>query len=128
MMRVPANGEWLSSSDPIIALVPPFEKVQLEIDADRQLFRDRNVKTAIVEFKYPLGGKNTTRTTTLRASEADATSRLSIYRDRGGKKTQVAITWYFRDGSRIRSDVSDVTDTYFNFTPPTPAPPPNGGM
>lgn len=118
-VRVPANGGWTTSSDPMISLVPPFEKVQVEIDADRALFADANVRSAAVEFRYPLGGQSVrARKAMLRASDSDSsTSKITLYRDRSGK-TEWMVTWTRKDGTTVKTPWKVMDDTYFNLTPP----------
>ncbi len=75
-IKVPAGEAWTSTQDPAVSLVPPFEKVQIEIDADRQNFKDKSAQTCVVEFKYPLVGKSqTARRATLRQATRNQRQR-----------------------------------------------------
>jgi hypothetical protein len=125
-IRVPAaSGDWLHAADPVVALTPPLQKTVIDLDADRQLFKDKKVQTAIVEFHYPLVGKPAERKATLRANDADSSGRVTLYRDRSGSATQMRITWYFKDGQMVRRNWSDLTDTSLVLTPPDPPIPPS---
>jgi hypothetical protein len=129
-VSLPAPDTWIETSDPVIALVPPFEKLQIDIDADRQNFKDRAVQTAVLEFQYPLVGRTqTARKATLRAGDGEASSRIVLYRDRDTRqKTRVRTSWYFKSGQVVQGAWADLADTYFNLVPPeapaTPAPSP----
>lgn len=138
-VSLPPGDAWTRTSDPVVALVPPFEKVVIDVDADRQTFKDKGVQTAVMEFQYPLVGKTlTARKATLRSSDAEGSSHLVLYRDREAhQKTQVRTTWYFKNGQKVEAKWADLADTYFNLVPPdapatptpasTPAPTPGGG-
>lgn len=137
-VTIPAAAEtWTSASDPVVALVPPFEKVVLDIDADRQIFKDKGVQTAVMEVQYPLVGRQlTARKATLRATDGEASSRVVLYRDRDSRqKTQVRTSWYFKSGQVVQGRWADLSETYFNLVPPdAPVPiasqptPPGGGQ
>lgn len=115
----PVEGEWIHTSDPVVALVPPFEKVQIDVDADRTNFKSRNVQACVIELKYPLVGKPVqNRKATLRSSDAESSNHVTFYRDRTGSKTQIRTTWYFKDGTTIPGAWKELTDTYMNLVPP----------
>ncbi len=122
-VRLPeAEGEWLRSSDAVISLVPPFQKVVVEVDSDREQFRSGNIQTCILELKYPLGGTPiSVRKATLRASDAESTNRLTYYRDRDGAKTQMRVTWHYKNGTKKTNDWQAIDETYFNLVPPAPS-------
>ncbi|MDD3528368.1 MAG: hypothetical protein PHS77_00695 [Gallionellaceae bacterium] len=83
-LAVPAREEqWLKSKDAAVSLTPPFEKRVVEIDADRSLFGQAGMATAVVEFATALGNKNRLqRKATLRAGDAQTTSLVALYHDR----------------------------------------------
>jgi len=99
--------------------VPPFEKKVIEIDADRQLFRDRGVATAVIEFATMLAGKaKLQRKATLRVADPDPTSKVAIYHDR---ETPVAlrVSWHSPRGNEP-GKLQVLDSTYLFITPPEP--------
>lgn len=125
-LNVPANpAEWLRSSDPAVSLVPPLEKKVVEFDADRQLFRDRGVASALLEFAVQIGGKpRLQRKVTLRARDADSSGRVALYRDRGTPSVYV-VSWFSPDRN-VKGSRTLLDQDYLFLVPPGPpvAPPP----
>lgn len=124
-ISVPPNeDQWISSSDAAVALVPPFEKRVVEIDADRALFRDRAVATAVVEFASILANKpRLERKATLRAADAESTTSVSIYSDRG-EPIAYRVSWHAPDRT-VQGSLQLLDTGYLYLTPPErPAPPP----
>jgi hypothetical protein len=83
-LSVPAKADaWIRTSDAAVALTPPLSRRVVEIEADRQLFKDRGMSTAVVEFAVLQAGKpKLERKAVLRASDASPTSRVSLYVDK----------------------------------------------
>jgi hypothetical protein len=122
-IAVPADEtQWLRSSDPAIALVPPFARRLVEIDADRSLFAPSGVAAAVVEFAVPLAGRpKLQRKATLRSTDAEATRTVSVYADRD---SEVAwrVTWHTKHGP-LRSDARALESEYLYLVPPPVAAP-----
>ena len=119
-MAVPADPEaWIRSEDPAVALTPPFEKRTREIDADRSFFAARGAATAVVEFAVPLAGKpRLLRKATLRAGDAEPTSIVSIYHDRGAP-VGWRVTWHRKSGG-ARTEARGLDSEYLYLVPPEP--------
>jgi hypothetical protein len=125
-LNVPAAaGEWIRSSDPAVSLVPPLEKRVVEWDADRQLFRDRGVASALLEFAVQIGGKaKLQRKVTLRARDADSGGRVALYADRGSPAVWAA-SWFSPDRT-VKGGRRLLDQDYLFLTPPGPPAPPPG--
>ena len=126
-VSVPADPtRWIKLNDAAVSLVPPFEKRRVEVDADRSLFKDRGAATAVVEIATILSGKpRLTRVATLRAADADSTTTVSVYGDRG-TPAAYRVSWH----SPLRTVEEDlkVLDTgYLYLVPPDMNPPPAPG-
>lgn len=120
-IRVPAGrDEWLTNNAPIITLNPPFEKMEVEVDADRYDFEDNNIKSGVVEFRYPLFGKTKEeRKAVLRAQDSEQSRLLTLYRD-PGQAVQYRVTWYAKRGGGKVSDGWQLLDsTYLSLSPPS---------
>jgi hypothetical protein len=115
----PKEKEWIRSNDAAISLVPPFEKRVVEIEADRTLFAEQGMASAVVEFATTLAGKRwRERKVVLRAGDADPISRVAIYMDRDSKAA-MAVTWYSPDKT-VPGKAVYLESDYLFITPPKP--------
>jgi hypothetical protein len=117
-VSLPAReGEWMRASDSAVALVPPFERRVIEIDADRQLFAANGQSTAAVDIATMLAGKaRLQHRATLRAGDSESQTRLVVYHDRG---TPVAARVSWHSGAGTREGKLEVLDgDYVFLTPP----------
>jgi len=116
-LNVPTGDKWLKASDAAIALTPPFEKRIVEIDVDRALFQSNGVVTAVVEIGTTLGGKNRLqRKAILRATDAAATTKIAVYRDRSADSI-VRVTWHGKAGT-VEGKVEVLASDYVYLIPP----------
>ncbi len=116
-VSVPTGDAWETASDPAVSLVPPFQKRLVEVDADRALFAERGIRSAVLEFATPIAGKpKLQRKATLRPDDAEATSSVAIYHDRG-RPVGWRVTWYSREG-KLESDAQPLTSEYLFLVPP----------
>jgi len=117
-ISVPAGQDrWTKGSDAALSLTPPFDKRVVEIEADRSLFADRGIATAVVEFATILAGKpRLVKKVTLRAADTTPTSKISLILD---KDSQVAykVTWHAKNGSR-GGKLEILDSDYLFLTPP----------
>jgi hypothetical protein len=119
----PQEDTWIRTSDAAVSLTPPFEKRVVEIDADRSLFRDRGVATAVVEFASMLAGKpRMQRAATLRAGDGEAVTTVSVFCDRQAAAAY-RISWHAPDRS-VQDDLKVLDSLYLYLTPPTLGAPP----
>lgn len=127
-LNVPASdGTWVKAHDAAIALTPPFEKRVVVIDADRALFAANGIATAVVEIGTMLGGKpRLQRKAILRAADADATTSVAIYRDRGADMI-VRVTWHGKSG-KVEGKTEVLDSAYLYLTPPDLTKPATGGQ
>jgi hypothetical protein len=122
----PKTDQWIRTSDAAIALAPPLEKRVIEIDANRELFPQAGVASAVVEFATIVAGKPRWQRAraVLRATDADPTVRVAVYRDRG-TELAVRVIWH---GPRGKTDgpLELLESDYLYVTPPSgsPGPPP----
>lgn len=118
-LSVPARADtWIRTSDAAIALTPPLQRRVVEIEADRQLFKDRGFATAVVEFAVLQAGKpKLERKALLRATDAAPTTKVSLYVD---KDSPVAwrVSWHSASGSR-EGKLQVLESDYVFVTPPT---------
>jgi hypothetical protein len=118
-LSVPAKEDaWIKSSDAAVSLTPPMVRRVVEIEADRQLFKDRGMNTAVVEFAVMQGGKpKLERKATLRVSDATPTSKVSVYAD---KNSPIAyrVSWHSAAGSR-EGKLAVLESDYLFLSPPS---------
>jgi hypothetical protein len=117
-ISVPAkNDQWIKSSDAALSLTPPFQKRVVEVEADRALFQERGMATALVEFATVLAGKpRVLKKATLRASDTTPTVKIALYSD---KDTPIAyrVTWHSKNGSR-EGKLEVLESDYLYLAPP----------
>jgi hypothetical protein len=127
----PKDEDWISTEDPAVSLVPPFERRIVDIDSDPALLKEAGIMTAVVEFATPLVGKpQLQRKATLRASDPDLRKTVSVYHDRD-KPIGWRVTYYSRKGAQ-RGNPAGLEGDYLLVLPPEPgaeasAPAPGGG-
>lgn len=111
------DNHWKSVNLSLIALVPPFKKRVIDIDADRSAFSDADIKSATVQFFAVLNGKpSSQRTIILRESDAENTMQTNLYYD-DGEPLAYQITWYGNNG-RFKEKIKELKEDYlFLITP-----------
>jgi hypothetical protein len=121
-LAIPAQEDrWIRSSDAAVALVPPFQRRVIEIDADRALFAERGFSTAVVEFATVLAGKpRIASKAVLRAADTEPVSRVSIYTDRG-EPVGTRVTWNAPD-KKVQGALEPLESDYLFVAPPAPKP------
>lgn len=117
-ISIPSNvNQWSKGNDAALSLTPPFDKRVVEIEADRTLFADKGIATAVVEFATQLAGKpRLLKKVTMRAADTTPTSKVALYCD---KNSPIAykVTWYAKTGSK--SGKLELLDSdYLYLTPP----------
>ena len=117
-LRIPANiSEWLTSSDPVISLTPPFERVQISVDAERDRFLNGGFSSAQVRFASIVGGKpSQVKRLVLRANDPEWVSNVSIYKD-VDKPLVYETSWYSGSGE-IKQDLKLMESDYLYVVPP----------
>lgn len=119
----PQEDKWIKTSDAAISLVPPFERRVVEIDADRALFAERGMSSAVVEFATMLAGKPRLGSkVVLRAGDTEAVSHVSVYGDRG-EPMALRVSWHAPD-RQLPGTLEPLQSDYLFLTPPAPKGPP----
>jgi len=118
-LKIPeGQDKWLMTSEPAISLKPPFDKSIIEIDADRGLFRDAGVVTAVIDFATVLAGKARKYSSiTLKSGDAVSSVSTSVYHDRG-QEVVYRVTWYNKNGSQHRTELQILDSDYIYLVPP----------
>jgi hypothetical protein len=114
----PATGEdpepWLRSRDVGVSLAPPFRRELVEIELEREAFASAGLTTAVVEFAGVLGGeRRVIARRTLRSSDAESVTQLSLYRDRG-QPIAYRVSW-FGPRRQERGDLQLLPEANFLF-------------
>lgn len=114
----PGENSWERTNATSIPLVPPLEKRSLEVDADRELFRESNVLSCTIRLMTILGGKaRVHKTLVLRAGDTEGTSRLSLFYD-PGEPVLYEVTWFSRAGN-VKRKAKILEGEYLFLIPPT---------
>ncbi len=111
-----ASDQWKVSKSPAIILSPPFNKRIIEIDADRLLFKEKNVISAAIRFLSMINGKpQYYKTLVLRNSDAVSTNKIALYADVGGSYAY-QVTWNTKD-KEIKDEVKILDTDYLILIP-----------
>ena len=117
VIRIPADeNQWIKTSDPSVSLVAPFEKTYIEVDADRSLFKDKEMVSANLNFASTLAGeKKVMRNLTLRATDPESTSKISVYHD-PRSPVVYRTTWYNASGQH-EMPLAELKNNYLLLIP-----------
>ncbi len=111
-------AQWLNSSDPIITVAPPLKRIDLEVDADRFLFEDAGIRSATMEVKYTIFGKEKNqRLAVMRATDAESVTSLALFCD-PHRTVQYRVNWYPAKGSPKKGDWQEMEESYLVLSPP----------
>ena len=118
-IKVPKDeDEWISSSDPIITLAPPLNRLDLEVDADRFLFQDAGIRSAMLEARYKVfGQEKRQRIAVMRASDAESINRAVLFHD-PGNPVEYRVNWYPARGNPVKGEWQVLDGSYLVLTPP----------
>lgn len=119
-LKIPEGQDrWVRSNEPAISLRPPFDKRVLELDADRGLFRDAGVVTAVIDFATVLAGNvRKYRSISLKSGDAENSVSTAIYHD-GGEEIVYRVTWYNKNGRQYRTELQVLESDYLYLVPPS---------
>jgi hypothetical protein len=98
----PPDGEWLTTSEPVITLRPPLEMTEAELEVDRDAMIDRGVRVGVVEVRTRvMGAAETRRVGVLRVTDAESVTRLNAIHDPAAEP-EVRVTWVAVEGGGRR--------------------------
>ncbi len=112
------EGAWVSAQDPMITLAPPLKRLDLEIDADRFLFEDARIRSAMLEVSYKIfGEKKQERLAILRATDAESINSAVIFHDPQAA-VEYRVNWFPAGGKAIKGEWQQLEDSYLVLAPP----------
>jgi len=119
-INIPKDPDkWLQSKDPIVTIAPPLDRLDLEIDADRFLFEDAGIRSAMLEVRYKIFQKETQkRLAVMRATDAESITDAVIFHDPRAK-VQYRVNWYPAKGAAQKGEWQELGETYLVLTPPS---------
>ena len=117
-----AKDKWMAAQSPVIPLVLPFRKNTIEIDANRQLFKDSGIVSAVITIAGMQNGKSKQlKKLVLRPADAESISRAIVFRDENSPVVY-AVKWYTNNGSYQESiheiDMQTGNNGFVLLTPP----------
>lgn len=112
----PIDGQWTKTNGNAIALVPPFTKKTIEVDADRGFFKEKNVISASVRFLAMVQGEAVVqKTLVLRAGDTEVTSKVALFHD-PGETLGYQVTWHTKEGDK-KEEVKALDQDYLILVP-----------
>jgi hypothetical protein len=113
----PSDTAWVASSTPGVTLRLPFERYVVELDANRALFGTAGFDAASAQFATVLLKRPAVqRQITLRAKDAESTSRVVLYRD-AGAPVVYKVSWHGARGAQ-NGTMQALDGSYLLLTPP----------
>ncbi|MEX0290264.1 MAG: hypothetical protein AB3N14_14245 [Flavobacteriaceae bacterium] len=113
------NDEWKTARSKAIVISPPFKKIEVDIDLDKQQLAENNIATVAVDFAADfLGETRMVKSVTLRASGEENNNRAAIFHDFDGEVAYRTI-WYAKNGDKIKSRHQNLERGYILLTPPS---------
>ena len=118
-IRQPEDPDkWIETSDPIITIAPPLVRTDLEVDADRFLFEDADIRSATIEIRYKVFGKEKKeRLSVMRATDAESVTNAVVFHD-SDTDIQYRVNWYPVKGKPDKGQWQNMEDTYLVLSPP----------
>ncbi|MDD5475763.1 MAG: hypothetical protein PHU03_04515, partial [Syntrophales bacterium] len=115
----PADTDsWNLSSNPMVTIAPPLRRLDLEIDADRFLFEDADIRSAMLEVRYRIFGQvKTERLAVMRATDADSFSTAAVFHD-PEDPVEYRVNWYSRTGKGVEGEWIPLESSYLVLVPP----------
>jgi hypothetical protein len=118
-LKIPeGRDKWIMSNEPAVSLRPPFDKRIIEIDADRAIFRDAGIASAVIDIATVLAGvPRKYKSITLRSGDPTNSISTAIYHD-NGEDIVYLVTWYNKDGRQFRTALQILDSDYLYLVPP----------
>ncbi|HLT53443.1 MAG TPA: hypothetical protein VKZ97_06120, partial [Flavobacteriaceae bacterium] len=114
-----AATDWKTGNASLLALVPPFKKKTVDVDADRALFKDHEIQSATIRFFTILNKKATAqRTLILRSSDVENTAKVNLFYDEN-EPIAYQITWYSKTGTYLEK-MKELEQDYLFLIVPSP--------
>jgi len=114
----PEANAWIQSSEPMVTIAPPLNRLDLEIDADRFLFEDAGMRSAMLEIRYRIfGQEKKERLAVMRATDAESVVSTVIFHDPKGP-VEYQVSWYPANGEPVRAEWLALSSSYLVLSPP----------
>jgi hypothetical protein len=97
------DTDWRETDTFVINVTPPYEYRRISLEADPEVFQERQVRHALVKFYYTFFGKEIERQAVVRVKEDLAATVLEYVCEAGNYDYDYEITWYLRDNKRLQS-------------------------
>ena len=112
------DSDWQGTNAPIVTIKPPLIRLDLEVDADRFSIDEAGYRSAMLEVRYTIFGKQKKeRVAVMRATDADSLDNAVLFHD-PDTKVEYRLTWYPVEGKKYQSDWMQVDESYLVIYPP----------
>lgn len=114
----PAGDDFRQASSAVLALAPPLERRELEVDLDRSALERAGFASATVELATFLDGKpDFRRRLVLRPDDIETTATTTLFGDRG-RPFAYRVSWHGAGGT-VRGELQELDSGYLYLVPPT---------
>ena len=112
------SDKWIKTRQKAIVISPPFKKIEVAIDLDKQLLIDNEIATVAVDFAADFLGKTRlVKSVTLRSSGEENNTVAAIFYDHQGEVAYRTV-WYTKNGDEIKTPHKSLERGYILLTPP----------
>lgn len=113
---------WKRLDAPMINVMPPFERREIQVLADRALLQEQGVRSVVVRVTTPFFGQAKSQQVVIRPDRDAEEPVLLVILPRGEFEYDWMVTWLRSDGSRQVAKGRDDTGLIFADAPPEPRP------
>ena len=116
------KNTWIKTRDKAVVIAPPFKKIEVAIDIDKQALIESDIATVAIDFAADFLGKTRlVKSVTLRASGQENNKSANIFFDHQGDVVYRTV-WYAKNGDEIKLPHKPLERGYLFLTPPNQTP------
>ncbi len=113
------NNTWKKSRSPAVVISPPFKKLTVEVDMDKQVLINADVASVVVDFAADFLGKTRlVKSLTLRSTGEENNTVAAVFYDHTGEVAYRTV-WYTKSGEKIKRPHQQLENGYIYLTPPS---------
>jgi hypothetical protein len=105
------NGDWITTSQPVITLAPPHKYRYIEVLADEENMTTKGVIRIAVQFRHKNFGRELQKEVVLRKGEP-LNINYVYFHEPNNLDYEYNITWLFKDNTKVSSGWQSATDPF----------------
>jgi hypothetical protein len=105
------NGDWITTSQPVITLAPPHKYRYVEVLADEENMTTKGVIRIAVQFRHKNFGRELQKEVILRKGEP-LNINYVYFHEPNNLEYEYNVTWLFKDNTKASSGWQSATDPF----------------